>query len=231
METYIHTLIAADTAFVPTPAQVTGFFDELVSTTSFKIVAPSRRFPPGPVVMKPNGLFRTFALPSGKTESIPRLTGERPDSLADIPRFIEDAAHYRVSLAGQWQFADTPLVLFTPDKERYEDRYLCSVNCECRPEPVSTSAWDCEAGPNVRNVPFFGAPCEPGTKTGIFPNPWTGEVIEVAEAGCARFWIEFEFGDFLFPDVTGGLQIFNPMLVSRAEQCFKTRFAQGCHFY
>lgn len=99
------------------------------------------------------------------------------------------------------------------------------------PRPVSTSAWDGEAGPNIRDVPFFGTACKPGTETGIFPNPWSGDVIEVPEAGCARFWIEFEFGDFLFPDVTGILEIFSPSIVAKAADCFETRFVQGCRFY
>jgi len=230
VETYIHTLIAADSAFVPSPAQVAGFFDGIVSTANFRIVAPSHRVPPGPVVMKPNGQFRKITLPSGESESIPRLSGERPESLADIARFIESLAYFRVSLSGEWKLTDTPLVLFTPHKIQYEDTYRCSVSCECRPKPVSTSAWDSEAGPNIRDVPMFGSACKPGT-TGIFPNPWSGDVIEVPEAGCARFWIEFEFGDFLFPDVNGTLEIFSPSIVAKAVECFKTRFVQGCRFY
>jgi hypothetical protein len=204
METYIHTLIAADSAFVPSPAQVAGFFDGIVSTANLQIVAPSRRVPPGPVVMKPNGQFRTITLPSGELEYIPKLTGERPGNLADIAGFIEGVDYFRITLSGEWKSADTPLVLFTPDKIQYQDTYRCSVSCDRRPEPVSTSAWDLEAGPNIRDVPIFGTACKPGTRTGIFPNPWSGDVIEVPEAGCARFWIEFEFGDgnAVFPTLT-----------------------------
>ena len=76
--------------------------------------------------MKPNGQFRTITLPSGEKESIPRLSGERPENLADIARFIEDVAYFRVCLSGEWRFADTPLVLLTPHKIQYEDTYRCS---------------------------------------------------------------------------------------------------------
>jgi hypothetical protein len=86
-------------------------------------------------------------------------------------------------------------------------------------------------GPNVRNVPMFGSECESETATGIFPNPWTGEVIEVANAGCARFWIEFEFGKFIYPDVSEGLEVFSQAIVSETEKCFQTRLAQGCRFW
>ena len=66
---------------------------------------------------------------------------------------------------------------------------------------------------------------------GVFPNPWTGGVIEVADAGCARFWIEFEFGKFIYPKITDNLEVMNPEIVSAGEDCFGTKFAQGCRFW
>jgi hypothetical protein len=66
---------------------------------------------------------------------------------------------------------------------------------------------------------------------GIFPNPWTGEAIEVADAGCARFWIEFEFGKFIYPEVSGSFDVMSPAIVQDIEQCFGTKFVQGCRFW
>ncbi len=97
--------------------------------------------------------------------------------------------------------------------------------------PVSTSAWDVEAGPNIRNVPLFGTPCGPDDDLGIFPNPWTGEAVEVPHAGCARFWIEFEFGKLIYPKVGKNFEFLSSSIVAEAEQCFRTKFVQGCRFW
>jgi len=233
METYIHTLICVDPQYVPQPHQVVGFLEALVAVSNFQVVAPSRGESALPLVMKPTGEFRKFKCSSGEweTSSVPMMSREQPDSIACIDRFIQGAVSYRVRLAGEWSLADTPLVLYTPDKLRYEKTYWCMVSCECRPEPVSTSYWDDMIGPNVRNIPSFGSPCGPDRTSGTFPNPWTRKAIEVADAGCARFWIEFEFGDFLFPSVDGTLEVLRPAVVRQAEECFKTRFVQGCHCY
>lgn len=232
MEQYIHTLIAADSGFVPAPIQVMRFFDFLVTALNFHLVAVNNQYVPGPVVRKPTSFFRTFTNSfTGETQSIPRLSLERPEKISEIGRFIDGSTHYTVELPGEWGSEDRPVLLLTTDKRPFDGAYQCSVRCELRPEPVSTSAWDVEAGPNLRNVPSFGSSCEPDLKTGIFPNPWTGQVIEVEGAGCARFWIEFEFGRFIYPEVTDTLQVFSPSVISKAEECFKTRFVQGCRFW
>ncbi len=138
--------------------------------------------------------------------------------------------HYTVMQSGQW-VATTHFFVKTDGFVQYEENYICTVRCELRPEAVSTSAWDVEAGPNTRNVPTFGALCKSPAEKGIFPNPWTGDVIEVADAGCARFWIELEFGKFIYPKVTDNLEIMSPAVVLGAEKCFRTKFAQGCRFW
>ena len=231
MEQYIHTLIPVDSSFVPAAGRVGEFFETLVSVFHYQMVA-SRRAPAGPVVMKPTDSFRTFTLPSGEVISRPQRSSERPESLAAIAGFIEGAEHYTIQLPGQWQPEHRPIDLFrTNTRALFEDVYLCTASCELRPKAVSTSAWDLEAGPNIRNVPMFGSDCESEMGVGIFPNPWTGEVIEVEHAGCARFWIEFEFGRFIYPKMSKGIEAFNPAIVAVAEKCFYTRFGQGWRFW
>jgi hypothetical protein len=57
------------------------------------------------------------------------------------------------------------------------------------------------------------------------------EVIEVAGAGCARFWVEFELGKSLFPPFDrGDLEFLDPGIVAGAERLFGVGFAQGCHW-
>jgi hypothetical protein len=56
-------------------------------------------------------------------------------------------------------------------------------------------------------------------------------VIEVPNAGSARFWIEFEFGKFIYPKIEKRLEILSPLLVETAEECFQAEFVQGCRFW
>lgn len=231
MEQYIHTLISADSGFVPESAQVASFFDKLVSQFKFSPIS-GQRFLPGLVVAKPSGRLRWGTNPmTGEKFSIPVPEHLNIERFEEIPASIEGSAHYTVAQSGQWAGKDRPLALVRTDRVPYEDNYICIVRCEIRPEAVSTSAWDVEAGPDTRDVPAFGSACACAVRTGIFPNPWTGEVIEVANAGCARFWIEFEFSKFIYPEITDSFEVLSPLLVSGAEQCFRTKFAQGCRFW
>ena len=231
MEQYIHTLISVDSGFIPKSAQVASFFGELVSQFKFIPILDRQRFHPGLVVKKPSGNLRWGTNPmTGEKISIPQWDRLNPEGFEDIPTSIEGSQHYTVMQSGEWVRKDPPMILLKTDGLPYEDNYHCTVSCQVRPEAVSTSAWDSEAGPNTRNVPEFGSVCKNTASTGIFPNPWTGDVIEVANAGCARFWIDFEFGKFIYPKITNSLAVLSPAIVVGAEQCFRTKFAQGCRF-
>lgn len=232
MEQYIHTLIPVDSEFVPDPVHVANFFIEFVSQFKFSPISDRQRFLPGLIVVKPSGRFRSRTNPmTGETTSIPERDRLTPGSFADIPALIEGSEHYTVTQSGEWAADDRPIALLTTDGVPFEDNYICTISCELRPKTVSTSAWDMEAGPNTRDVPEFGSVCETEIRNGIFPNPWTGDVIEVADAGSARFWIEFEFGKFIYPKITNGLEILSPPIVLGAEECFRTKFVQGCRFW
>ncbi len=69
-------------------------------------------------------------------------------------------------------------------------------------------------------VPFFGRPCSPNDRLGVFTNPSTSEVIEVPNAGCVRFWIEFEYGKSLFPRTKDRLDVIEPAIAQGAEEEF-----------
>ena len=231
MEQYIHTLISADSEFAPESTQVASFFGELVSQFKFSPIS-GQRFLPGLIVAKPSGRLRwgTNAM-TGEKISIPDWDRLNLERFEDIPALIQGSKHYTVAQSGQWVGKDRPVPLLKTDGVPFEENYICTARCELRPEAVSTSAWDVEAGPNTRDVPTFGSVCKNPIRNGTFPNPWTGEAIEVADAGCARFWIEFEFGRFIYPKVTDSLDVMSPGIVLGAERCFRTKFVQGCRFW
>jgi len=231
MEQYIHTLISADSEFTPEASQVASFLAELVSQFKFNVIS-GQRFLPGLVVAKPSGRLRWGTNRfSGQKISVPEWDRFNLDGFEGIPALIEGSNHYTVALSGQWVGRDSPVVLLKTDGVPYEENCICVGCCKLRPEAVSTSAWDVEAGPNTRDVPEFGSQCSEGDSNGIFPNPWTGQVIEVADAGCARFWIELEFGRFIYPKITDRLDVMSPAIVLGAQRCFGTKFAQGCRFW
>jgi hypothetical protein len=232
MEQYIHTLIPVDSTYCPEPVQTGAFFDWLLRQRSFTLLT-ERRWQPGLLVMKPTGRSRVVArLATGEERMGPEFERAKPESSKEIPRLIEGALHYTAYASGKWLSDNLPITLFGMDGEPFRGDYLCNVSCQLRPSPVSTSAWDLEAGPNTRNVPLFGSKhCGSTDGVGIFPNPWTGEPVEVPHAGCARFWVEFEFGKFIYPHIDKNFNILSPVIVGEVEQCFQTEFVQGCHFF
>ncbi len=231
MEQYIHTLIPVDSQFSPSSGQVASFYLRLESLFMFSRLS-GQRWLPGLIVMKPSGRLRRGTNPmTGEPISIPAQDCLNLEQFEDIPAAIEGCTHYTVAQSGQWTGEDRPIILLGTDGAPYEGLYICTVACEHRSETVSTSTWDVEAGPNTRDVPIFGSPCNNAVVEGIFPNPWTGEAIEVSDAGCARFWIEFEFGKFIYPKVADSFDVMSPAIVQDIEQCFGTKFVQGCLFW
>jgi hypothetical protein len=231
MEQYIHTLIPVDSSYAATPAQVEAFIADLLSLANFRLVS-GRPFQRGLRVSKPFARIRRAVNAfTGETEefSVPEFI--EIGGIAEILPLIENLDQFGVSASGEWSWDDPPLVLFTTDGEQFKENYNCEVRCERRSAPVSTSAWDIEAGPNVHNVPRFGSPCASDNDEGIFPNPWTGEAIEVPHAGCARFWIEFEFGKFLYPKVEKNFDALSHSFLAKVEACFQTKFVQACRFW
>ena len=167
---------------------------------------------------------------TGETISIPMPDEIKIDRTVDVARTIEGLEDYNVLASGEWSPEDRPLVLFTIDRVLFEGSYLCEVSCHVRPEFISTSCWDKFACPNAPSVPGFGETCKTEIGIGIFSHPWTGKAIKVPNAGCARFWIEFEFGRFLLPKMSESLDVLSSAMVTKIEDCFGTEFVQGCRF-
>lgn len=231
MEQYIHTLIASDSAFIPQSMQVAQFFELLTTNYHFRIISDSR-FQPGIRVMKPSGRFRSGTNPmTGETLSIPISDHIKIERIVDVASTVEDFENYDVLVSGEWMPEGRPVVLLTIDRVPFDGSYLCEASCHVRPEPISTSCWDKFASPNGPSVPNFGESCETSRRIGIFSHPWTGKAIEVPDAGCARFWIEFEFGRFLRPKMENSLNVLNPEMVARIDKCFGTKFVQGWRFW
>ena len=217
MPEYSHTLIPDRVDFVPDPKQIGAFLLSLVSIGA----APSK---PAISVAKLTGKVQTFKNPfTGMTESIALRKADRLKNLAAVPAALKALDDYDVTLNGKGP-PGLPAFIFD-----FKGTYDFLVHCFLRPKVVSTSDWHDEV-PIKRKVEFFGQPCSPKDRLGIYHNPNTLEVIEVPNAGCARFWIEFEYGKMLFPAIEDRLDLIEPKIVEVAETDFGIKLVQGCRW-
>jgi hypothetical protein len=217
MPEYTHTLIPKRVDFVPEPKQVSSFLSSLVSIGAAPLKSEI-------AVSKPSGEVRTFENPfTGKAESFVMHQPEKLKDLGALAEALKGLPDYNATVEGK---GPPKLKAFKFD---FKGAYDFAVHCCLRPKVVSTSDRHDEV-PIERQVEFFGQPCSPNDCTGIFHNPNTLEIIEVPNAGCARFWIEFEYGKMLFPAVEDRLDLIEPKIVEIAEKDFGIEFVQGCHW-
>jgi hypothetical protein len=215
MPEYAHTLIPERFDFVPLPDQVGAFLSSLISIGA----AP---LSPTIYVSKLSGKVDNYINPfTGETVSVAGRKSKKLKHVDAVARELKALDDFNVSVDGK---GPPSLPAFVFD---FQGSYDFSVQCQLRAEVVSTSNWHDDL-PIGRKVEFFGKPCSPADRLGIFHNPNTGEVIEVPNAGCARFWIGFEFGKMLFPAIDRSLDLIEPKIVETAERDFGIKFVQGC---
>jgi hypothetical protein len=175
-------------------------------------------------VSKPSGDVRTILNPFTKqTESHPILTRTSIASVEKLPTALAKLDDYIVQMAGKGPPKVPPLAF------QFTGNYDYILHCRLHPQIVSTSDWHDDV-PIGHNVEFFGNPCRSNDRLGIFHHPESLKLIKVPNAGCARFYVEFEFGKMLFPKIAARLDILNPAIVDLAREQFGVDFVQGCHW-
>jgi len=217
MPEYTHTLIPGRVDFVPEPQQLSNFLATIETIGATPLEASI-------TLSKLTGQVRTFQNPfTGLTESSPIRSSEKLQSIDALPAALTDCKDYNIALIGK---GPPRLPAFVFD---FDSRYDFIVRCCQREAVVSTSDWHDEVAIN-KKVKFFEEQCSPDDRLGIFHHPDTLKVIEVPHAGCARFWIEFEFGKSLFPKIEDRLDLIEPKIIKSAEQNFGVQFVQGCRW-
>jgi hypothetical protein len=225
MEQYAHLLLSADPDFVPDPAQVTAFFNLILNSFGFRLVVKPP-FEPGIVVLKASDKVRKGTDPmTGEVITIPMRDRLVLRDSAEILSSIQ-YAEWTVGASGKWVLGRTPIELRASDGRPFESECSCLVSCNQRPNPVCTGDWWGEFHGGMPEF-IFGDPNSPIQATGVFTQPWTGERVEVSDAGSARFWIEFEFGKWLLPEMADSFDVLRPALVSAVQDCFGARFVQA----
>ena len=213
---YSHLLIPERPEFVPTPTQIAEFFNGLVKLNSGPL-EPTLR------IAVSSGKVRTGINPqTGETLSIPIRDFASLGSTAEIQERLTGLDNYDLSMDGQGPAKLPPFPLYAtdpPGKAEFTGTYSYGVRCSLRPTVVST----CEEPP-------FGKPCLPTAASGIFFHPVTGAKVEVPNAACGRFWITFQVGKLLAPQLGDDLNVLEPSILRSATKHFGINFAQGCMY-
>lgn len=213
-EQYTHLLIPDRMDFVPRPEQVAAFLIALESVGGAPIRGALR-------VGKLSGKVRVGSDSlTGERISIPGRDFVPLAAFPELPMHLGDLDDYDVVLSGEGPPTLPPFALYTIENSQqieYREAYGYDVLCRLRRDAVSTC-----------DVPPFGSPCQSAGQPGIFHNPVSGARLEVPNAACARFWIEFEFGKWLVPRISTNLDLLQPAILRNALSSFGTGFAQGC---
>jgi hypothetical protein len=213
---YAHTLIAVPKDFVPSAAQVQSF---VVMMLSRGVVPAEER---SVVLRTPSARPRVGKNPA-TGEKIALAGAERKElkSAGEFAGAIGGAGEYWAEVGGTgWpKLPPLPLDLDEP--------YYVGVVCRVSSVLRSTSSLEEER----KGVEFYDEPHKGKDHTGYFTHPDDPELIlKVAEAGCARFWIEFELGNSVFPifDNPDSLDLLDESIVADAKRAFGIDFVQGC---
>lgn len=226
-EQYTHLLISRNPEFVPAPGTIAAFFTALsalgatphspeLSVGRVVRVTPEARRGVNPFT----GEVMLFKGPSRKVDRRTALT-----HLSQLEAVVNGWREYTVSMTGTVPARVPPFPISIDGP-----CHFC-LECNVRSTLVSTSDAGSRIDPAVQSVPRFNEDATMDEHVGYFINPHTNEEIAVPEAGCARFWVSFELGKWVFPEIEQDFDVLDQRIVSLAEQQFEVRFAQGCRLY
>jgi hypothetical protein len=239
-ETYCHTLIPERIDLAPQPGQVAAFLAALASQGAAPVEGKLR-------LGKLDG-FRTAVNPiTQETISFPRRRYAVVEGVTDVTAALQGLDDYSLQFTGKGPPNIPPLTLWLQDQYprntevklpvevndcasvEFKGNYDFIIHCCLRGEVVSTS--DQHNSVIDPQLPGFGQPDKSHNRLGNFSHPCTKKVIHIPNAGCTRFWIEFEFGKWLLPKIDDSLDLLEPSIVAAARECFGFNFVQGCHWY
>jgi hypothetical protein len=154
------------------------------------------------------------------------------ESIAEIEGRIAGLGKYSVDMIGQGPAQLPPFQLL-----RYKDmanwEYTCIYSFQ---EAELSGEYRYEVQCHLKEMVVgltdstYGEPSRKERVPSEFRNPRNGRGIEVPHAAGARFWIEFRFGEYLWPKIDESLELLDPKIVAAAVEIFGTGFFQGCLF-
>jgi len=216
---YSQTLIAKPKDFIPSVSQIEEFLSSMIAQG----VVPDN---PTIVLRVPTGKTREYPYVdplTGKNLIVELKDHKKLESLVKISNVVQALHDYELEVAGVGRPKLPPLAI------GFKDSYHVGVTCFVSSKHRSTSDLH-EAGIGKR-ITRYRQLCPEMPNDGFFSNPHTLETITVPDAGCARFWVQFELGKFLVPEFKqSGMELLNPPIVAEAERAFGIAFVQGCYW-
>lgn len=218
MPEYVHTLISDPLGPTPTPQHVQQFVEVLRDLGALPLKSTIS-------LLTKTGKFVQGRNPfTGQVIDNPSIESSQPFDISAIAKHLKGKDDFDLQISGEGPPPLPPLRF-----SEVQDLYDYVIRCCSRPSVVSTSDWhdDSEV---TENMVLFGQPCDSRHYTGTFYHPSTLAAIRVPNAGCARFWIEFEFGNDLFPEIAKSLELLPDEIVNAAQAVFRSTFVQGCRW-
>jgi hypothetical protein len=170
----------------------------------------------------------------------PSRTLERPKTLADPSQITKHAANeqeYDVLLTGEGVPSVPPLIvghLEDDDWTEMDGAYHLEVRCRVRANVVRLYMLDSEDDlhrpPDFANYrPKCDEDCSLADHAdGLYVHPEIG-AFRVPNAGCGMFWIEFNYGKFVFPRLKEGtVEVLADSVIDLARVVFDCNLVQAC---
>jgi hypothetical protein len=112
-------------------------------------------------------------------------------------------------------------------------QYHLRIVCHVRNAPVRAcrlaSRGALNPPPPGISESIYDEDCEESETDGFFQHPELPSVVRIPNARCARFWIEFEYGKWIWPKLAGNIfKRLNPTVNEATTRIFATNFDEAC---
>ncbi len=225
MEGYIQMLIPADAEFVPEATRIASYFDMLVDVWGYEFDRNNEHLHFLRVYKLPSKDEVAEAIKASNGRMFPPVKKINLQEASAISGVIANLPRCVIAASGHWQPSQSPIKVPREAWPDFSPNLYGGVSCDLRPEPVSTSnSWE-ENG--IASMPDFGDPAVPGQTTGVFTHPVSRRNVVLPLAGCARFWVGFDFGEWIAGLVPEDFDLLEPALIEATEKHFGVRMVQA----
>jgi hypothetical protein len=237
---YTHLLIPLSPEYRPDAGAIAKFMQDIIDGN---YIAASTKIAFAKVV-KGTPSVRQVPNPfTGKTLSLkmPSRRRDRPQQLGDVTQITglaTDQPEYDVWVECVGAPRNPPLDIGHVENDAWkkmDDPYHLEIRCRVRARIVRLFRLQSEeqlhrppASANMELI--FDEDCDLNEHDGLFVHPELG-AIRIPNAGCGTFWIEFNYGKFIFPRVKDkSVNLMQESIVNLAKTTFGTEFVQACNW-
>jgi hypothetical protein len=235
-EYYTHYLIPVPSDVAPSPDQVTHFLGQMITDSHVALPVSISLIAIAKAKKKRQGV-NPF---TRQVEQAATRRPRKPQTLSRIDEllnYVAELDEYDVSVNSNGMPPNEPLAIgFIADNgswERMREPYELEIRFRVRSTTVGLSKISTDQPPGSSSVPadfMFDEDCSTDEVDGVFWHPEAGE-IRVPNAGCAMFWVEFNFGRWVHPNAPdGSVDLLDEAIVKASRRHFGIDFVQACNW-